>query len=229
MQNLSERLSLIAGFVEAGSSVCDVGTDHGYLPAFLYLSGKASRVTATDIREKPLKNARNNLERLGAQGVKLILCDGLSGVTRDMCDTVIIAGMGGEVISGIIDCAPFVRDSSVRLILQPMTAARELREYLAQNGFKVEREQAVSENRKIYSVMVVRFCGKPYSLDGVTALIGKLLPDSDASREYIKKQQRIVYNCAKSLSAVYKKQSEYLEYKELSDTLTKILEEQNGI
>ncbi len=229
MQNLSERLSLIAGFVEAGSSVCDVGTDHGYLPAFLYLSGKASRVTATDIREKPLENARNNLERLGAQGVKLVLCDGLASVTRDMCDTVIIAGMGGEVISGIIDRAGFVRDSSVKLILQPMTAARELREYLAQNGFEVEREQAVSENRKIYSVMVARFSGKPYPLDTVTALIGKLLPDSDASCEYIKKQQRIVNACANSLSATQGKKNEYLEYKALSDALTKILEGQNGI
>ena len=229
MQTLSERLSLIAGFVDAGSSVCDVGTDHGYLPAFLYLSGKSPRVTATDIREKPLENAKANLERLGVRGVNLILCDGLSAVTRDMCDTVIIAGMGGEVISGIIDRAPFVKDSSVKLILQPMTAARELREYLAQNGFEVEQEQAVRENRKVYSVMVARFSGKPYILDSVTSLIGHLKVDSEASKEYIKKQQRIVYNCAKSLSTVVEKQSEYLEYKVLSDALEEILEEKNGI
>ena len=55
MRDLSARLSVVAEFVKSGSSVCDVGTDHGYLPAFLYLSGKCKRVTATDIKEKPLK------------------------------------------------------------------------------------------------------------------------------------------------------------------------------
>ena len=102
MRDLSARLSVVAEFVKSGSSVCDVGTDHGYLPAFLYLSGKCKLVTATDIKEKPLKNAQNNLKKLGADGVSLILCDGLAGVDRSIADTVIIAGMGGEVISGII-------------------------------------------------------------------------------------------------------------------------------
>ena len=117
MRDLSSRLSAAADFVEQGSSVCDVGTDHGYLPAFLYLSGKCKRVTATDIREKPLKNAQKNLEKLGVQDVKLILCDGLDGIDRQIADTVIITGMGGDVISGIIDRAEFLRDDTVSLIL----------------------------------------------------------------------------------------------------------------
>ena len=64
MPVLSERLKLIASMVPQGKSVCDVGTDHGYLPAALCLSGKYSSITATDIREKPLENARKNLEKL---------------------------------------------------------------------------------------------------------------------------------------------------------------------
>lgn len=191
MRNLSDRLSIIASMVKSGSKVCDVGTDHGYLPAFLYLSGLCPKVCATDIREKPLLNAKKNLERLGASGVELLLCDGLEKVTRDMADTVIIAGMGGEVISGIMERCAFLRDDTVELILQPMTAARELRQYLADKGFAVEREQAVSENGKIYTVMKVRYSGAPYSADERFLNIGLLNYETDQSRQYIEKQYRV--------------------------------------
>ena len=62
MPELSRRLKVISGLIKTGGSVCDVGTDHGYLPAFLYLSGDFTSVTATDLREKPLLNAKKNLK-----------------------------------------------------------------------------------------------------------------------------------------------------------------------
>lgn len=223
MQTLSKRLTTIASLVKSGSNVCDVGTDHGYLPAFLYLSGKMQSVTATDIREKPLASAKANLKDLGADGVKLILCDGLSAVTRQMADTVIIAGMGGEVISGIIDRAAFLRDDTVELILQPTTAAKELRCYLAQNGFKVMLELPVSENGKIYSVMQAKFTGKKYELSDTQKQIGILKPDSIDAKKYIIKQQQIAQKCADSLKDVPYKQNEYKHYLNLSEQLKNIL------
>ena len=223
MVELSKRLNLIASFVEADSRVCDVGTDHGYLPAFLYLSGKCKCVTATDINQKPLESARQNLKRLGADGVNLVLCDGLSGVEQDSIDTVIIAGMGGEVISGIIARAEFLRDSAKSLILQPTTAAKQLRVFLAQNGFNIEREQAVKENGKIYSGMLVRFCGAPYKISETRALIGLLKPDCPDSTAYIEKQYNIAKKCAVQLKGVLHKQDEYNNYLKLSEDLKNIL------
>lgn len=223
MFQLSKRLSLIAGFVNEGSKVCDVGTDHGYLPAFLYLSGKCKRVTATDINQKPLESAKANLTRLGADGVKLTLCDGLEKITRQDVDSVIIAGMGGEVISGIIDRAKFLRDNTVSLILQPTTAAKELRQYLAKSGFEIEREQAVKENNKIYSVMLARFNGTPYELSNVQCVIGILKPDTDDAKQYIQKQYRIAQKCERDLENVSHKQNEYNYYLKLSEELKNIL------
>ena len=228
MLELSKRLSLIAKLVNEGSSVCDVGTDHGYLPAFLYLSRRCKNVIATDINEKPLLSARKNLEKLGADGVRLILCDGLSGVEKENIDTVIIAGMGGEVISGIIDRAKFLRSSAVALILQPTTAAKELRIYLSQNGFKVEREHAIIENKKIYSVMQVRFTGTPYKLSDIQTLIGILKPNNDDAREYIKKQYRIAQKCCDQLKLAEQKKDEYNYYLKISSDLKKILGGRNG-
>lgn len=220
---LSKRLSLIAELVNEGSSVCDVGTDHGYLPAFLYLSGKCKSVSATDINQKPLECAKANLNRLGADGVKLVLCDGLSGITRNDADTVIIAGMGGEVISGIIERAPFLCDSTVNLILQPTTAAKDLRLYLAQKGFAVKSETAIIENGKIYSIMCVQFDGTAYQIDDVRSVIGILKPNSEQAISYIQKQYNIAQKCANNLSAVKGKQTEYNYYLNLSEKLKNIL------
>ena len=229
MLELSKRLSLIANLVKEGSSVCDVGTDHGYLPAFLYLSRRCKSVCATDINEKPLDSARKNLERFGADGVKLVLCDGLAGVTRADADTVIIAGMGGEVISGIIDRANFLRDETVSLVLQPTTAAKELRVYLSQKGFAVEDEIALQENGKIYSIMQVRFTGKPYKISDAQAVIGLLKPTSDDSRAYINKQCTIAQKCKTQLKFAKDKQKEYEHYFKLSEELKDILGGKNGI
>ena len=199
LPNKSERLSLIASLIPLGDSVCDVGTDHGYLSAYLSLSGKYGKITATDIGEKPLQNAKTNLERLGVTGVDLVLCDGLSGVTRDRADTVIIAGMGGEVISGILSRTEFIKDKDITLILQPMTAADSLRLYLSENGFEVQREIAIEENKKLYSVMVCKYCAVPYSIDEVRKRIGILKPQTECAKRYIEKQAKIAFKCAKDL------------------------------
>lgn len=211
MITLSTRLALIASLVEEGQTVCDVGTDHGYLPAFLAKSGKFPSVTATDIKIKPLESARSNLKRLGVANVELVLCDGLSGVTRQKADTVIIAGMGGEVISGILSRCDFIRDN-VTLILQPMTAAADLRDYLAQNGFGVEREIPIKDNGKLYSVMVARFCGVFRTLDNVERLIGGITPDTQEGRAYIQKQYKICADCALALESVPEKADEHSKY-----------------
>lgn len=216
---LSKRLSLIASLVEAGSSVCDVGTDHGHLPAFLYRSGKCAFVCATDIRKKPLENARRNLEAANAAGVKLYLCDGLDKITRDMADTVIIAGIGGEVISGIIDRAPFLRDYTVTLILQPTTSSGRLRDYLAKEGFVVVFERAVEDNGKIYSVMKANYGGIPYPIDGLRRAIGLIRPDYDEGAAYIKKQYSVIRKRADELDGTGKNT---LLYRDSLDTAAKI-------
>ncbi len=191
MPALSERLSVIAEKVKPGRSVCDVGTDHGYLPAYLYLEGRQTLVTATDIREKPLLNAKTNLKKLGAEGVNLILCDGLTGVSRNAADTVIIAGMGGEVIMKIIKSCAFFPDKDIDLILQPMTASHKLRKFLFESGYEISDETPVKEKGKIYSVMSVKYDGIKRTFDNFSLLVGKLNAKTPLGREYIEKQVRI--------------------------------------
>lgn len=223
MNGLSERLSLIISFIPKGVSVCDVGCDHGYLSAALSLSGGFSRITATDIGENPLENARKNFQKLGVEDVDLILCDGLEKVREEAAEYVVIAGMGGDVISGIIDRCAY--KNNIGFVLQPMTNSKALRIYLAQNGFEVQREQALAENGKIYSVMLCRFGGKSYDLSGARKYIGILKPDNHTNISYIKKQYNICKKCAEALQNVPEKAEEYREYISAKEEIAKLLEE----
>lgn len=222
MKKLSERLSLIASFIPEGDSVCDVGTDHGYLPAYLCLSGKYGVISATDIHRKPLDTAQKNLRELGADKVRLFLCDGLEKITREYADTVIIAGMGGDVICGIIERCGFLKDG-VNLIVQPMTSADVLRDYFAESGFKVEDEKAVRENGKIYSVMRAKFDGVKRVLSIAERYAGLLKPDCPESREYINKQLKICRECAEDLKGIESKTETYRKMFEASLELEKLL------
>ena len=49
---LSPRLLCCASMI-TGDFVCDIGTDHAFLPVYLVMSGKCTEAIATDIREDP--------------------------------------------------------------------------------------------------------------------------------------------------------------------------------
>lgn len=221
---ISERLRLIESLVPQGARVCDVGTDHGYLPAALSISGRAVSVIATDLREKPLETAKKNLERFGVTGVQTRLCDGLSGVDRAEYDTVVIAGMGGEVIAGIMARAG-VFDPSVLWILQPTTSAECLREFLWEKGFSVLREPTVAENGKVYSVMQVRYDGQKRDLDILTYYIGIIRPMSQSDVLYIKKQYERCKKCVEALKIRDDHLLELQRYRRAAESMNGLLME----
>ncbi|MBE6786886.1 MAG: SAM-dependent methyltransferase [Ruminococcaceae bacterium] len=222
MTNLSLRLKTIASLVPSGTRVCDVGTDHARLPIFLKSNNIAKSVIATDLNKKPLENAKKNVEQSGIKDISLRLGDGLSAVERAEVDTVIIAGMGGEVITGIISKCNWVKDKNLTLILQPTTSAEVLREYLVTNGFEIKSETPVSENKKLYSIMLVQFVNKAVTLPPWFYFIGKITP-KDEGILYIKKQQKRVYECMTALEKIEQKQQEYKFYKTINDQLVSIL------
>ena len=155
MPRLGKRLLKIAEFIPAGSRVADIGTDHAVLPIHLIRSGLASLVIATDINKKPLGKAAENIDAAALSDyITLRLGDGLSCIEPNEVDTIIIAGMGGELIADILNSAPWLKDGSYRLILQPMTRGERLREYLRLNRFTPVKEEAGLDAGRHFSVMV---------------------------------------------------------------------------
>ncbi len=192
MRTLGPRLYTLSTLVPFGARVADIGTDHGHLPIYLRQSGKCPFVIASDIREKPLMSAKENISKTGTAGVDLRLGAGLDAVNADEVDCITIAGMGGEVISEILRNAPWTKDQRYTLLLQPMTSADALRLFLCQEGYKIESETAVLDSGRIYTVIKARYCGNSFIPSGAFCRIGELNPDDPVALQYIEKQKRIV-------------------------------------
>ena len=171
---LDDRLLSAAAFVRPGDAVIDVGTDHAYLPVYLIKAGIASRALATDINEGPLKNARETVAANGLEGlITTALANGLEGAEAFHADTVMICGMGGELIADIMDRAPFLRDPHVRLILQPMTFGDHLREYLLSHGFRILDEALSTDNKKLYTCICAEYDGITREYDEIETMVGR--------------------------------------------------------
>jgi tRNA (adenine22-N1)-methyltransferase len=150
---LSPRLKTIASKVKIGERIVDIGTDHAYVPIYLLENNLASSVIATDIKKMPLKTAAKNISLYGLEGkIKTVLTNGVNDIGEDEYDAVVVAGMGGVLITEIIASVP----DSKRLILQPMTAVPELRAFLYDNKYEILDEELVAEEDKIYVVIVAQ-------------------------------------------------------------------------
>ena len=114
-------------------------------------------MVAADLRPKPLENARQNARRFGvAKQICFVLSDGLKEIEPQTADTVVCAGMGGDLIAMILESAPWLRNPAYTLILQPQSTVHELRRWLAENGFCVKTERLVRDGGFLYPVM--RLC-----------------------------------------------------------------------
>ncbi len=144
--------------VKDGKGLIDVGTDHGFLPARLAQRGYAGSIYASDINAAPLDAARNTARRAAVEDrIRFLLCDGLDDCPPDKIDTIVIAGMGGDLICRILDRAEWCLDGAYVLILQPMTKAEVLRYWLVNNGFCLEEERLVRDGGKLYQIIRARF------------------------------------------------------------------------
>lgn len=151
---LSKRLQAIADFVKEGAVVGDIGTDHGYIPVYLIKNGLAKRAIAADISRGSLDKAEGYIRDLNLEGIiDTRLGNGLEVIEEGELDTVIIAGMGGILISEILEESKKVVETIDHFIFQPMLGSEKLREYLVENNFKIVDEALIKENGKFYEII----------------------------------------------------------------------------
>lgn len=171
---LSKRLSTVATYVRDGAFVADIGTDHAYLPIYLIKNKIAVKALASDINEGPILRAKENIFKFSLNDKIIVkVANGLDGIEEFSPTDVMICGMGGELICQIIDSSQYIKSKGIRLILQPMTSIKELREYL-QNGFFTVGESIVLEDNKIYQVICVEYDGKFHKMSDAELELGKL-------------------------------------------------------
>ena len=154
---LTPRLALLASWVPPGARLIDVGTDHGYLPAWLIQNGRIDEALASDLRPGPLSRAEDTARRCGVEGkMRLRLCPGLTAIRQEEGETIAIAGMGGENIAMILSTAPWTADGAHTLLLQPQSRSEVLRTFLQERGYQITRERLVYDRGILYPVLEAR-------------------------------------------------------------------------
>lgn len=222
---LTKRLSACAELVSGKGIACDVGTDHAYLAAELLRSGRCSEVIASDVAEGPLQAAKRTLRQMGLLSkARLILSDGLMQIPSYGVTDVIIAGMGGETIIHILSDCKWIK-GEINLILQPMTKASLLREWLSGNGFDIHEEKIVHEGKFFYTVIRAVFSGKEYTLSDFEKELGCQDWSDETVKAYGRFRLSHYRRLSQQMSAAQPEAAEY--YGKLAEELSgKCMEEE---
>ncbi|RCL23285.1 tRNA (adenine-N(1))-methyltransferase [Pseudomonas sp. AFG_SD02_1510_Pfu_092] len=166
-QTLSRRLERVAAHVPHGARLADIGSDHGYLPVALMLRGRLEAAVAGEVAQTPFASAQRNVRKNGLEGrVTVRLADGLAAVeAQDRISVVSICGMGGDSMCEILEAGRQRLAGVSRLVLQPNGAERELRQWLAANGYRIVSEELLRENRFDYEIIVAEPGAAVYSAE----------------------------------------------------------------
>lgn len=199
---ISKRLLCCASLVPQGARVADVGCDHGYLSIHLLREHIAATAAAMDLRPEPLEAARRNAARFQtADRMEFFLCDGLSALGPGVVDTVVCAGMGGDTMVKILSECSWANDPTVTWILQPQSSGNDLRRWLSERGYRIEREKLVQDGGFLYAVMEVHYGGGVPLTPGQQYVSPQLLEEDPALvRAYIERVKNALIRAVDGLS-----------------------------
>jgi len=154
--HITKRIYSICNYLD-GSKLVDIGTDHCFLPIYAIKSGKACSAIVTDINAGPLRRAFENVAREGLlDKIELRLGDGFAPIAPGECDNAVISGMGGMLISNIIEKNLSTALGLKQLILSPQSDLSHVRRSLHKFGFGIFEEGMVKDGEKFYPLIVAR-------------------------------------------------------------------------
>lgn len=189
MEHLDGRLGTIAAMVPSCRTVADIGCDHGLLIAALLESGRCRYGIAADINEMPLQKARRELKNRNLESrSECRLTNGLTGIAPVAVDTVVIAGMGGELITEILSRWDYTENPAITYLLQPMTRPVHLRRWLYEHRFTLQEERCCTAAGKLYTVLRAQYTGCTTELTPQALYYGAVDWQNDALAEEFRGQ-----------------------------------------
>ena len=190
------RLKTLAKMVDHNSRVADIGTDHAYLPIELVKNGRVKFAIASDIGQGPLLNAKKDIEEAGLQdSIETRLGNGLETITKkDEIDTVIVAGMGGKLMTEILNSAWLKGFHFPTLVLEPNVGESGVRSWLMIPGYKIIQEKILAEAGHIYELIKAVLTKKVKPLTEKELLFGPVIVQDKEPVFYEKWQNQLEYN-----------------------------------
>lgn len=202
---LMPRLQHIKDLISPCGRLWDIGCDHGFLGINMYLTGACQKAILTDLKAKPLAEAKKLARSygLGPDQVSLLLGNGFAGQEPRPGDTVVIAGMGAYQIRSILQSIDLGQDLSI--CLHPTWNREVLRRYLAGQGFTIQ-ESLVQDRGRTYSIFYLQRGGKVRDLSLAAAAIGEAwLADSPIYQDYLAREPELLHAWLAYLARVYAK------------------------
>ena len=227
---LSQRLSSVASMVTAGNCLADVGTDHGYVPIYLYERNIIPRAIAMDVNKGPLERAALHIAESGMkEAIETRLSDGLTALKPGEADSAVIAGMGGPLIIRILSAHPEITESLKELILQPQSEISEVRIWLYEQGYEIIEEHIVFEDGKYYPMFKAVKNPEAEKLTDLEYKYGKIsvLGEPEVLRAYLVREIANKQNILQKLSeeTTEKSKGRAVEIKALLAELEEMLSE----
>jgi tRNA (adenine22-N1)-methyltransferase len=184
---ISNRLKKVTTYIPEGSKIADIGSDHAYLPCYSVQKGIIQHAIAGEVNQGPYDSALSQVKALGLEEqIEVRLGDGLQVLTPNEVTVVVIAGMGGQLISNILNRGKNRLQGVERLVLQPNMGAKFIREWMLVNGWELINETILEEDEKIYEILVAEWSGNTSDLSESERLLGPFLM-KDKNKTFQKK------------------------------------------
>lgn len=153
--NLSNRLMTVASFLPEGAFFADIGSDHAYLPCYVCLNDSSARAIAGEVNQGPYESAAEAVASFQLSNqINVCLGDGLEVLANTQVKQITIAGMGGSLITDILQRGKGYLNSVERIIVQPNIGERNVRKWFLENNFAITHEVIIEENDHIYEILV---------------------------------------------------------------------------
>lgn len=152
MNYLSDRLQAIYKMVPKGVAA-DIGADHGKLMIALFEGGIVSHGYAVENKKGPYGRLVKALTEKGIENdIVPLFSDGIKDLPPAV-HTVIIAGMGGNLIVNILKKYPEKTKQISTLIVDAHNAIPKVRDEVCKMGFVIADEKMVREADIFYEII----------------------------------------------------------------------------
>lgn len=150
---MSKRIEKLVELFPGARSVADIGCDHGYTSILLAKTGKAEKIIACDIGQAPLESAKKNILREGlTDRIECRLGDGLEPIKPFEVETVLISGMGGPLMTEILENR--IEEFSFA-VLSPQSDFAKFRRFIF-DRMEIVKEEYLEEGGKFYRLFLAR-------------------------------------------------------------------------
>ncbi len=154
VNQLSNRLRTVAAQLPEGANFADIGSDHAYLPCYVCLRDVDANAIAGEINQGPYESAIEEVERQAlTDRIDVRKGNGLEVLRPGEVGQIVLAGMGGPLMTEILREGQNKLTGVQRIIVQPNIEARAVRRWFLHHDYTLVHEEIIEESGHIYEVL----------------------------------------------------------------------------